>query len=71
MDGLDALMSEFHVRHFWDSGARRKKPDFSKYGQYKEEDWDRYGASYCRSGADYSANPSEVRCEVQVCQPGR
>ncbi len=42
LDGFDALMSEFSVSNFWDSGARKARPDFTKYGGYKEEDWDRY-----------------------------
>ena len=42
LDGFNALMDEFSVLHFWDSGAKKKKPDFSNYGGYREEDWDRY-----------------------------
>ena len=42
LDGFNALLNEFAVLNFWDSGARRKKPDFSNNGGYKEEDWDRY-----------------------------
>ena len=42
LDGLDALFDEFNVQHFWDSGVKRDKPDFSQYGGFKEEDWDRY-----------------------------
>ena len=42
LDGFNALLNEFKVLHFWDSGAKKKKPDFSSYGGYKEEDWDRY-----------------------------
>ena len=42
LDGFDALMSEYDVLNFWDSGARREKPDFGNYGGFKEEDWDRY-----------------------------
>ena len=42
LDGFNALMDNFSVLHFWDSGAKKKKPDFSNYGGYKEEDWDRY-----------------------------
>ncbi len=42
LDGFNSLLDEFQVLHFWDSGARKDKPDFSTYGGYKEEDWDRY-----------------------------
>ena len=42
LDGFDALLDQVRVQHFWDSGAKRKKPDFSNYGGYKEQDWDRY-----------------------------
>ncbi len=42
LDGFDALLNEFNVFNFWNSGARKRKPDFSNYGRYREEDWDRY-----------------------------
>ena len=42
LDGFDALLEEFSVLNFWDSGAKKKKPDFSNYGRYREEDWNRY-----------------------------
>lgn len=42
LDGFNALLDEFNVLHFWNSGAERKKPDFSNYGAFLEEDWDRY-----------------------------
>ena len=42
LDGFDALLNEFRVLNFWDSGAKKNKPDFSNYGGYKEEDWNRY-----------------------------
>ena len=42
LDGFNALLDEFHVQHFWHSGAKRDKPDFDDNGGYKEEDWDRY-----------------------------
>ena len=42
LDGFNALMDDFRVLHFWDSGAKKKKPDFSNYGGYREEDWNRY-----------------------------
>ena len=42
LDGFNALLNEFTVSHFWDSGADKQKPDFSNYGGFKEEDWDRY-----------------------------
>lgn len=42
LDGFDALLDQFRVQHFWNSGAKREKPDFSNYGAYREQDWDRY-----------------------------
>lgn len=42
LDGFNALLNEFAVFNFWDSGASREKPDFSNNGGYMEEDWDRY-----------------------------
>ena len=42
LDGFNGLLNEFAVSNFWDSGARREKPDFNNNGGYKEEDWDRY-----------------------------
>lgn len=42
LDGFNALLNEFQVHNFWDSGAKRQKPDFGDYGGYREEDWDRY-----------------------------
>ena len=42
LDGFNALLDGFSVLHFWDTGAKKKKPDFSNYGGYKEEDWGRY-----------------------------
>jgi beta-lactamase superfamily II metal-dependent hydrolase len=41
MDGVDNLCEQFSVANFWDSGARRPKPDFSN-GPFLESDWDRY-----------------------------
>ena len=49
LDGFDTLLEQFHVQNFWDSGANRKKPDFSNYGGYKEEDWDRYARVVARN----------------------
>ena len=42
LEGFNALLNEFRVQHFWDSGAKKEKPDFSTYSGYKKEDWDRY-----------------------------
>ena len=42
LDGFNALLNEFRVHNFWDSGTRKNKPDFSGDGGYKEEDRDRY-----------------------------
>ncbi len=42
LDGFNVLLNEFRVLHFWDSGARRRKPDFGQTARFKEEDWDRY-----------------------------
>src|SRR5690606_29441214 len=44
LDGFDALMDRMPPINFWDSGVRRAKPDFSGFGRYREEDWDRYEA---------------------------
>lgn len=41
MDGFNALMQQASVSNFWDSGARKVKPDFSGT-PYNEADWDRY-----------------------------
>lgn len=41
LDGFDALASRFSISNFWDSGARKEKPDFSG-SPYNEADWDRY-----------------------------
>ena len=30
------------MSNFRDSGAKKEKPDFSNYGGFREEDWDRY-----------------------------
>ena len=42
LDGFDALLDKFTVSNFWDSGAKRDKPDFSNNGGFDEADWDRY-----------------------------
>lgn len=42
LDGFNSLINEFQLHNFWDSGARKQRPDFSANGGYKEEDWDRY-----------------------------
>jgi competence protein ComEC len=44
MDGLKALFDSVSVPNFWDSGARREKPDFDCFNGYCEEDWDQYEA---------------------------
>jgi beta-lactamase superfamily II metal-dependent hydrolase len=44
MDGLAALDDAFAIHNFWDTGARRPKPEFAEQGPYREEDWDRYVA---------------------------
>jgi competence protein ComEC len=41
MDGFDKLVSTLGVANFWDTGARRDKPDFPG-SPYDEADWDRY-----------------------------
>lgn len=41
LDGFDGLMDEFNVINFWDTGARKTKPEF-KDAPYNESDWDRY-----------------------------
>lgn len=43
LDGFNSLIDEISVLNFWDSGIRRKKPDFGDSSfSYKEDDWDRY-----------------------------
>lgn len=42
MDGFDALADTFYIDNYWDTGARRTKPDFPEGSPYREEDWDRY-----------------------------
>ena len=42
MDGLNRLANERDIANFWDSGARKEKPDFSGFSHYLEADWDRY-----------------------------
>ena len=46
LDGFNALLDRFTVSNFWDSGARKDKPDFSGRGgrRYNEDDWDRYAS---------------------------
>lgn len=41
LDGFDQLADCISIGNFWDSGARKDKPDFGG-SPYKEEDWDRY-----------------------------
>lgn len=41
MDGLDNLATNFSIINYWDTGARKEKPDFTG-APFKEEDWDRY-----------------------------
>ena len=59
LDGFNALMDDFRVLHFWDSGARKKKPDFSNYGGYREEDWNRYANVI--AGTDPGTKSIQVR----------
>lgn len=42
LDGFDALLNQFTVSNYWDSGVRKSKPDFKNSIAYKEQDWDRY-----------------------------
>lgn len=42
MDGLEALHEDIGFHNFWDTGARRKAPDFDSFYRYKKEDWDLY-----------------------------
>ncbi len=41
LDGFNNLANNISICNFWDTGAKKEKPDFSN-GPYKEEDWDRY-----------------------------
>lgn len=42
MDGFNRLVDEIGIVNFWDSGARKPKPEFKQGSLYKEADWDRY-----------------------------
>lgn len=42
MDGFNRLVDELGIDNFWDSGARKAKPEFKQGSMYKEADWDRY-----------------------------
>lgn len=45
MDGLAALLAEYQVLHYWDSGVRREAPDFSAAAAgFLEADWKAYEA---------------------------
>src|SRR5205814_1526437 len=41
MDGLDKLLDAISTINYWDSGARRPKPNFDNC-PFLESDWDRY-----------------------------
>jgi competence protein ComEC len=41
LDGFNNLLDEIPIYNFWDSGARKEKPDFEG-SPYDEKDWDRY-----------------------------
>ncbi len=41
LDGFNNLITSIPILNFWDSGARKEKPDFEGT-RYNEEDWDRY-----------------------------
>ena len=53
LDGFNRLANEISIENFWDSGARKSKPDFEG-SPYKEEDWDRYVKF--RDGKEYGVN---------------
>ncbi len=44
MDGLNNLFTDNDIKilNFWDTGARREKPDFDNNKRYKEIDWTTY-----------------------------
>lgn len=42
LDGFDKLADDISITNFWDSGARKSKPEFGNGSPYKEGDWDRY-----------------------------
>jgi competence protein ComEC len=42
MDGFNRLIDEIGILNFWNSGARKPKPEFKQGSPYKEADWDRY-----------------------------
>jgi competence protein ComEC len=41
LDGFNNLANEISIDNFWDSGARKDKPNFEG-SLYEEKDWDRY-----------------------------
>lgn len=53
LDGFNRLANGISIKNFWDSGARKTKPDFEG-SPYKEEDWDRYVKF--RDGKENGAN---------------
>lgn len=42
MDGLANLKEKIGFNNFWDTGARREKPDFENFFRYSEDDWNLY-----------------------------
>ncbi|MBU9309452.1 hypothetical protein KGP65_01410 [Burkholderia multivorans] len=42
MDGISKLLEEVGFYNFWDTGARRKAPDFDGFYRYSKDDWDAY-----------------------------
>ncbi|SEI14939.1 ComEC/Rec2 family competence protein [Paraburkholderia hospita] len=42
MDGIAKLHEEVGFHNFWDTGARRKAPDFDGFFRYSEDDWKLY-----------------------------
>ncbi|WP_152554354.1 hypothetical protein [Burkholderia sp. A1] len=42
MDGIAKLHSDVGFLNFWDTGARRKAPNFENYYRFSEDDWDLY-----------------------------
>lgn len=42
LDGFNALANEIPICNFWDTGAKKEKPEFKEGSSFLEEDWDRY-----------------------------
>jgi competence protein ComEC len=55
LDGFAALSKAVPICNFWDTGARRPKPDFPTQGPYREADWDAFAAIRDGKTSTYTA----------------